>query len=173
MGGQAIKYERRSRQDVKRSEELDRDIRKATDYVWSLLPAPIVNGRVLAEWRFVPSTHLGGDAFGYYWLDANTFVFYLVDVSGHGVAAAMHSVTVLNVLRQRALPLVDFRNPAEVLSSLNARFPMDSHNGCTSRCGTGCTTRVTARSRTARQDTTLRFSCRSTSPKPNRSGCRR
>jgi serine phosphatase RsbU (regulator of sigma subunit) len=129
MGGQVIKYERRSRQDVKRTQELDRDIRKATDYVWSLLPAPIGNGQVLAEWRFVPSTQLGGDAFGYYWLDASTFVFYLVDVSGHGVGAAMHSVTVLNVLRQRALPHVDFKNPAEVLSSLNARFPMDSHNG--------------------------------------------
>ena len=129
MGGQVIKYERRSRQDVKRTEELNRDIQKATDYVWSLLPAPIGNGQVLAEWRFVPSTQLGGDAFGYYWLDASTFVFYLVDVSGHGVGAAMHSVTVLNVLRQRALPHVDFKNPAEVLSSLNARFPMDSHNG--------------------------------------------
>ena len=129
MGGQVLKYERRSRQDVKRTQELDRDIRKATDYVWSLLPAPIGNGQVLAEWRFVPSTQLGGDAFGYYWLDTNTFVFYLVDVSGHGVGAAMHSVTVLNVLRQRALPQVDFKNPAEVLSSLNARFPMDSHNG--------------------------------------------
>jgi serine phosphatase RsbU (regulator of sigma subunit) len=129
MGGQVIKYERRSRQDVKRTEELNRDIQKATDYVWSLLPAPIGNGQVLAEWRFVPSTQLGGDAFGYYWLDASTFVFYLVDVSGHGVGAAMHSVTVLNVLRQRALPQVDFKNPAEVLSSLNDRFPMDSHNG--------------------------------------------
>ena len=129
MGGQVLKFERRSRQDVKRTEELNRDIQKATDYVWSLLPAPIGNGQVLAEWRFVPSTQLGGDAFGYYWLDASTFVFYLVDVSGHGVGAAMHSVTVLNVLRQRALPQVDFKNPAEVLSSLNDRFPMDSHNG--------------------------------------------
>ena len=41
----------------------------------------------------------------------------------------MHSVTVLNVLRQRALPSVDFENPAEVLSSLNARFQMDGHSG--------------------------------------------
>jgi sigma-B regulation protein RsbU (phosphoserine phosphatase) len=41
----------------------------------------------------------------------------------------MHSVTVLNVLRQRALPGVDFQNPAEVLASLNDRFQMDTHNG--------------------------------------------
>jgi serine phosphatase RsbU (regulator of sigma subunit) len=129
MGGQVIKYERRSRQDVQKALELDRDIRKASDYVFSLLPAPMVAGPVRAEWRFVPSAQLGGDAFGYYWLDPSTFVFYLVDVSGHGVGSAMHSVTVLNVLRQRALPQVDFRSPAEVLSSLNARFPSDSHGG--------------------------------------------
>jgi serine phosphatase RsbU (regulator of sigma subunit) len=84
---------------------------------------------VRTEWCFVPSAQLGGDAFGHYWLDPGTFVFYLIDVSGHGVGSAMHSVSVLNVLRQRALPLVDFTNPAEVLASLNDRFPTSEHNG--------------------------------------------
>jgi sigma-B regulation protein RsbU (phosphoserine phosphatase) len=84
---------------------------------------------VRAEWSFIPSTQLGGDAFGYHWLDSDTFVVYLMDVSGHGVGAAMHSVTVMNVLRQRALPDVDFTMPADVLSSLNRRFQMDSHDG--------------------------------------------
>ena len=104
MGGQIIKYERRSRSDVKKAQELDRDIKKASDYVFSLLPPPLTTGPVRVTWRFVPSAQLGGDAFGYYWLDPSTFVFYLVDVSGHGVGSAMHSVSVLNVLRQRALP---------------------------------------------------------------------
>jgi serine phosphatase RsbU (regulator of sigma subunit) len=129
LGGQLLKYERRSRADVKKAEELDKDIRKATQYVHSLLPSPIDNGPVHTAWRFVPSAQLGGDAFGYYWLDPNTFVFYLMDVSGHGVGSAMHSVSVLNVLRQRALPNVDFKNAAEVLASLNARFPTYDHNG--------------------------------------------
>jgi serine phosphatase RsbU (regulator of sigma subunit) len=129
MGGQVLKYERRSRQDVKKSQELERDLKKANDYVNSLLPTPILHGLIQTQWRFEPSAQLGGDAFGYYWLDPGTFVFYLIDVSGHGAGSAMHSVTVLNVLRQRALPNVDFRNPAEVLSSLNARFASDSHGG--------------------------------------------
>jgi len=129
LGGQLLKYERRSRADVKKAQELERDIQKANNYVLSLLPHPISSGSVRAEWRFVPSAQLGGDAFGYYWLDPNTFVFYLVDVSGHGVGSAMHSVSVLNVLRQRALPHVDFKNPAEVLASLNVRFPTHDHNG--------------------------------------------
>jgi serine phosphatase RsbU (regulator of sigma subunit) len=129
LGAQLLKYERRSREDVRKAQALERDIRRASDYVLSLLPVPIADGPVRAEWCFVPSAQLGGDAFGYYWLEPNTFVFYLVDVSGHGAGSAMHSVSVLNVLRQRALPGVDFRNPAQVLASLNDRFPMSDHNG--------------------------------------------
>jgi serine phosphatase RsbU (regulator of sigma subunit) len=128
MGAQLITYERRSRRDVDRAEELERDLRRASNYVLALLPEPLTTGPVRTEWRFVPSAQLGGDAFGYYWLDPATFVLYLIDVSGHGAGSAMHSVTVMNVLRQRALPNVDFRNPAEVLSSLNDRFQMDTHN---------------------------------------------
>ncbi len=129
IGSQVFRYERRSRREAERAEALDRDLLRASNYVLSLLPARLATGPVLAEWRFVPSTQLGGDAFGYYWLDPETFVFYLIDVSGHGAGSAMHSVTVLNVLRQRALPQVDFRDPASVLSSLNNRFQMDDHNG--------------------------------------------
>jgi serine phosphatase RsbU (regulator of sigma subunit) len=129
VGGQLLKYERRSRLDVERSQALQKDLLKATKYVFSLLPPPLNDGPIRTEWRLVPSAGLGGDAFGYYWLDPQTFVFYLIDVSGHGVGAAMHSVTVLNVLRQRALPGVDFHNPAEVLASLNNRFQMETHNG--------------------------------------------
>jgi serine phosphatase RsbU (regulator of sigma subunit) len=127
MGGHILVYERPSRRDVERTSGLDRDLNKASRYVLTLLPSPLVEGPVRTEWRFVPSTQLGGDAFGYFWLDADVFVFYLIDVSGHGAGSAMHSVTVLNVLKQRALPNVNFENPAEVLGSLNDRFQMDSH----------------------------------------------
>src|SRR5262245_51552606 len=128
VGSQLLKYERRSRRDVERSAKLNRDLLKASNYVLSLLPPPLETGPVRVSWRFVPSAQLGGDAFGYYWLTKETFVFYLLDVSGHGVGAAMHSVAVMNILRQRALPDVDFENPSHVLSSLNDRFQMTSHN---------------------------------------------
>ena len=69
VGGQLLTYERRSRREIDRAEELDRDLQRASNYVFSLLPEPITSGLVRAHWRFVPSTQLGGDAFGYYWLD--------------------------------------------------------------------------------------------------------
>lgn len=129
IGRQLFKYERRSRRDVERTTELNRDLLKASNYVLSLLPRPIEAGPVRVTWKFVPSAQLGGDAFGYYWPTPETFVFYLVDVSGHGVGSAMHSVAVMNILRQRALPNVDFEDPSQVLSSLNDRFQMGAYNG--------------------------------------------
>src|SRR5262245_8594966 len=127
VGKQLLKYERRSRRDVQRIHELDGDLHRASNYLLSMLPVPLGTGPVHADWCFVPSAQLGGDAFGYEWLNPTTFVFYLIDVSGHGAGAALHSVAVLNILRQRALA-VDYENPGDVLSSLNARFQMERYN---------------------------------------------
>jgi sigma-B regulation protein RsbU (phosphoserine phosphatase) len=41
----------------------------------------------------------------------------------------MHSVSIMNVLRQRALPNADFHLPSQVLGSLNDMFQMDTHDG--------------------------------------------
>jgi serine phosphatase RsbU (regulator of sigma subunit) len=129
IGQQVLKHERRSTREVKEAQELDRDLEKARNYVLSLLPSPIVNGTVQAEWFIVPSAKVGGDAFGYGALDNDRFAIYLIDVSGHGVGAAMLSVSILNVLRQLALPGTDFGKPSEVLNRLNAMFQMENHNG--------------------------------------------
>lgn len=129
VGSRFLKHERRSRKEVERDQELQRDLDKARNYVTSLLPAPIVAGPIRTDWCFEPSTQLGGDAFSYGRLDDSHVLAYLIDVSGHGAGAAMHSVSVLNVLRQRALPNTDFHDPAQVLASLNATFPMDEHDG--------------------------------------------
>ena len=129
IGQQVLKHERRSTREVKEAQELDRDLEKARNYVLSLLPSPIVTGTVQAEWFIVPSAKVGGDAFGYGALDNDRFTIYLIDVSGHGVGAAMLSVSILNVLRQLALPGTDFGRPTEVLGRLNAMFQMEHHNG--------------------------------------------
>jgi serine phosphatase RsbU (regulator of sigma subunit) len=129
IGDQVLKHEYRLPSELRESQELDRDLDKANRYVQSLLPAPLRSGPVRADWFFQPSARLGGDAFGYHRLDEQTFALYLVDVSGHGASAAMHSVSVMNVLRQRALPGTDFHDPAQVLRSLNAMFQMESHGG--------------------------------------------
>jgi len=104
------------------------ELARATEYVKTLLPTPITEGWVRTDWRFIPSASLGGDSFGYHWLDDAHFAMYLLDVSGHGVGAALLSVSVINVLRSRALPETDFLEPSQVLGSLNNMFLMEEHN---------------------------------------------
>lgn len=106
---------------------LQTELNEAADYVRSTLPTPI-NSKVATSWVFEPSTVLGGDAFGYHWLDEDHFVFYLLDVCGHGVGAALLSTTVSNLLRTCTLPLANFYEPASVLRSLNESFQMENHH---------------------------------------------
>lgn len=103
------------------------ELSKAVRYVQALLPPP-ETGCIETEWIFRPSAELGGDAFGYHWLDDDHFALYLFDVTDHGIGSALHSVSVLNVLRNQALRNVDFRQPGEVLAALNDAFPMKQYN---------------------------------------------
>ncbi len=100
----------------------------AAEYVRSILPKPIAAGNVLTNWRYEPSRQLGGDAFGYHWIDEDHFAVYLFDVCGHGVGPALHSVSALHALKYQILPVADFREPANVLASLNETFQMKDHN---------------------------------------------
>lgn len=106
---------------------INTDLDRAAGYITSLLPEPLQEGPVKTEWKLVPSSQIGGDSFGYHWIDEDRFAFYLLDVSGHGVGAALHSVSVLNVLRFQNLPNTDFGKPVEVLRSLNHAFQMKQH----------------------------------------------
>lgn len=106
---------------------LERELQDAARYVRSILPPPFTTPFV-ADWRYVPSTELGGDSFGYHWVDPDHFALYLLDVCGHGVGAALLSVAVANTLRSKALPGIDFRAPDEVLTGLNRAYQMERHD---------------------------------------------
>lgn len=103
------------------------ELAQAAEYVRSLLPAPL-EGELRTDWRYIPSAELGGDSFGYHWLDDDHFAVYLLDVCGHGVHAALLSISVMNLLRSQALPKADFYNPANVLEALNDTFQMEEQN---------------------------------------------
>lgn len=103
------------------------ELAEAAQYVRSLLPAPLT-GSIETAWEFVSSTALGGDGFGYFDIDAQHFAMFLLDVCGHGVGAALLSVSAMNALTAQTLPAVDFRDPAQVLGALNETFAMEKHN---------------------------------------------
>lgn len=92
---------------------------------------------VASAWVFQPCAHLAGDMLNVFRLDERTAGFYLLDVSGHGVAASLLAVSLSRVLqpmggppsflvrRTEEAPGYRLVPPAEVAAQLNDRFPWD------------------------------------------------
>ncbi|AMW31881.1 MULTISPECIES: PP2C family protein-serine/threonine phosphatase [Arthrospira] len=115
-------------QDLQTQKQLlETELSEAAEYVRSLLPEPLEEP-VRIEAKFIPSRQLGGDCFDYSWLDADHLSIYLLDTSGHGLRAALPSVSVLNLLRSRAIPNINYYQPSDVLRSLNTTFQMTYQN---------------------------------------------
>ena len=107
----------------------------------SLLPAksPLEIAGLRFAWRFSPCDELGGDIFNAFVLPGGRVGMYLLDVSGHGVPAALLSVTLSRLLTPTGAPslLEAFdadgkliaRSPADVTAELNRRFPIGQQNG--------------------------------------------
>lgn len=108
--------------------QLERELAEAADYVKDLLPKPPLEGPFRADWIFQPSAKLGGDCFDYHWAEPGKLAVFLLDVSGHGIGAALLSVSVMNVLRSQGLPHTDFTDPAAVMGALNQHFQMENQN---------------------------------------------
>lgn len=119
---QAFQEQRKLAQALKfQQDRLESEIAEAAEYVRSLLPAPM-DGNITARSLFLPSRQLGGDCFDYLWLDSDFFAMYLLDVSGHGLGAALVSVSIQNILRAQILPEINFYQPGLVLTALNEAF---------------------------------------------------
>jgi sigma-B regulation protein RsbU (phosphoserine phosphatase) len=106
---------------------LEEELAEAAEYMRSLLPEPIDKPISITS-KFIPSRQLGGDCFDYYWLDEDCLAMYLLDTAGHGLKAALPSISVLNLLRSRALKNLNYYQPSEVLKSLNETFQMNYQN---------------------------------------------
>ncbi|BAY25535.1 response regulator receiver modulated serine phosphatase [Calothrix sp. NIES-2100] len=106
---------------------LEAELAEAADYVRSLLPLPITEPLSI-NYRFIPSRQLGGDCFDYYWLDADCLAIYLLDTAGHGLKATLPSISVLNLLRSRALGNLNYYQPSHVLKALNDTFQISYQN---------------------------------------------
>lgn len=100
----------------------------------SLLPSssPSVPGLHFA-WQYHPCEKVAGDMYGIQVLDDRHVACYVLDVSGHGIPAALLSVSLSRTLsdvegllrRGRGLGVA---LPSEVVSELNRRFPVMSQS---------------------------------------------
>jgi sigma-B regulation protein RsbU (phosphoserine phosphatase) len=110
-----------------------RDLQAAAAMQLRLLPKKIeIHKGISLDWLMIPSSFLAGDMLNYFMVDDRHLVFYLLDVSGHGVPAALLSVTLNRVLLpEPGSPILrasepgmppGIASPPEVVSELNRRF---------------------------------------------------
>lgn len=129
LGRTILRHEYRGREELARESAVAADLDRAASYVAAILPPPLTVGAVRVAWRYLPCDQLGGDAFGYRWVDDDRFVLYLLDVSGHGTPAALHAVAAIQALRSSLVAGGASERPAELLETLNSAFPMAAHGG--------------------------------------------
>jgi serine phosphatase RsbU (regulator of sigma subunit) len=129
----------RQNQDLSHANQrMKRDLDAAARVQRTLLPdsLPEVEGLSFA-WSYRPCDELAGDALNIVRINDDLIAVYLLDVSGHGVPAALLSVTATRGLHPQAAgvaslvagpgPNPEAVDPAQVASRLNSLYPMASN----------------------------------------------
>ncbi|HEY0007332.1 MAG TPA: SpoIIE family protein phosphatase [Tepidisphaeraceae bacterium] len=119
------------------SERTKKELAAAAALQASYLPRtlPSASGVTFA-WHFRPCTELAGDSLNVCRLDEQTLGLYVLDVSGHGVAASLHAVAATQQLSEGPESILMHRDgdhvvptpPAEVVQRLDSRFRWKSNS---------------------------------------------
>jgi sigma-B regulation protein RsbU (phosphoserine phosphatase) len=119
----------------KAKEALEQDLRLAARVQQALLPPPEMQaGELRIAHAFHPCDDLAGDGVGVVSLPGDRLGIYLLDVSGHGVGAALLSFTLAHLLSPTIEGALLTENtgagpsvvsPSRVAARLNREFPMD------------------------------------------------
>jgi sigma-B regulation protein RsbU (phosphoserine phosphatase) len=121
---------------------MKKDLEAAAKIQKSLLPHEVPNIKgVDISWLYHPCEELAGDIFNVHQLDERHLGLYILDVSGHGVPAALLSVTLSRILstqtgastillrRDRRHGKYVAATPLAVVEELNQRFSLDMSTG--------------------------------------------
>jgi sigma-B regulation protein RsbU (phosphoserine phosphatase) len=119
----------------KAQEVITRDLEAAARIQQGLLPVRAENLFGFSfDSLFIPCNVVGGDMFNFFPIDADHLAFYILDVSGHGIPAAMLSVAVSKTISSLPyhesmirgfaddLPRHEMTSPASVVRELDQLF---------------------------------------------------
>ena len=117
---------------IEKDQRIDIDLKAAAEIQKSLLPQKtFFEENLEIAWKFEPCEHMGGDIFNIFKIDAEHLGVYMLDVSGHGVPAAMVTVSVSQFLQQNTVQMLknfSFMSPTQVLNALDKEFPFERFN---------------------------------------------
>lgn len=126
-----------TREVIEKQKHLDNDLKVAAGIQQSLLPSRKVpeNSHLKWAWRFKPCQEIGGDIFNILRLDETHLAVYMLDVSGHGVASALVTVSASQMLQPHTNTLVrhgsgkgsrnEMIGPVDVVKQLDHEYPME------------------------------------------------
>ncbi len=123
------------------NDKMKQDLKAAAKLQQELLPKELPDTpRASFAWNYQPCDELAGDILNMFMLDERHVAMYLLDVSGHGVPAALLSVSLSHVLTTRELKssvlvtrdpqtqAIHVNAPADVAERLNRQFPAESQD---------------------------------------------
>ncbi|MCF7919889.1 MAG: SpoIIE family protein phosphatase [Candidatus Cloacimonetes bacterium] len=100
--------------------EIRQDIALARSVQEYLLPDwLLLHDQIVFSTAYMPSLEVGGDLFGYFPVNESSYVFFLGDVSGHGLKSAMLMMaanSTITMLLEQEKPNI---NPARLVNRLN------------------------------------------------------
>ena len=125
-----------TREVIEKQKRLDDDLKVAAGIQQSLLPSREVPEKSTLKWawRFKPCEEIGGDIFNILRLDETHYAVYMLDVSGHGVASALVTVSASQMLQPHTNTLVRYDSegsgneiiaPVDVVKRLDQEYPME------------------------------------------------
>ena len=113
---------------------IKKDLESAGNLQKRMLPAPAEIEGYKFSWIFEPSSFIGGDAFNYFKLDDRYIGFYLLDVTGHGIPAALLSFTASKTISPHPIesspikkqtlnaPFYEILTVSKAVGEINKRF---------------------------------------------------
>jgi sigma-B regulation protein RsbU (phosphoserine phosphatase) len=106
--------------------ELEFELQSAAEFVRSQLPLPGSPAPgLIMDWAYQPSLTLGGDLFHVSQWAPDTLGLYILDASGHGVAAALRAIALMSFLREENVAkVVGTYDPGAIVTEANRRFPL-------------------------------------------------
>jgi sigma-B regulation protein RsbU (phosphoserine phosphatase) len=116
-----VKLRQMYRTILETNKRIARDLETARQIQRNLLPEHPGQfaGNVSFEYAYLPCDELGGDFFDIYQIDDTHVLFYIIDVSGHGVASALMTVFTKSFFSIHAK---SHHDPGKLLQILNQQF---------------------------------------------------
>jgi len=93
--------------------------------------------RLKFSYRFQPCEMVGGDLFNFFPLGEKYLGFFILDVAGHGLPAAMITFSISQIMQPSSEALIDLishpavvQSPTQVIKRLAEAFPFERFNSC-------------------------------------------